>query len=217
MNTDNTRIKVWDPLVRFGHWALAAAFVVAWFSGEESLRTHVWAGYAVAAIVGIRIAWGFVGPRNARFRSFVRAPAATLAYLRDIATGRAKRYVGHNPAGGAMIAALLLCLVVTSVSGFAIYAIEEGAGPMTGLFQADAGSGRHDGDDDDDEREGGRQHGSERAEEFWEELHELFANLTLALVVLHIAGVATASIAHRENLVRAMVTGRKRAPAPDDA
>ena len=145
----------------------------------------------------------------------MRTPAATFAYLRDIVTGRARRYVGHNPAGGAMIAALLVCLVVTSVSGFAIYAIEEGAGPMAGLYQADAAPRQnHDDDDDDDAHAYG---GSERAEEFWEELHEVFANLTLALVVLHIAGVATASITHRENLVCAMVTGRKRAPAPDDA
>ena len=103
-----------------------------------------------------------------------------------------------------MIAALLLCLIVTSVSGFAIYAIEEGAGPMAGLYQANI-SPRHEYDDDDDDAHGG----SERA--------EVFANLTLALVILHVAGVATASIAHRENLVRAMITGRKRAPAPDDA
>ena len=98
------------------------------------------------------------------------------------------------------------------MSGFAIYAIEEGRGPMAGWFQADTASQPIYRDHDDDEHEG-----NERAEEFWEELHEIFANLTLALVIVHIVGVLASSVAHRENLVRAMVTGRKRAPATDDA
>ena len=191
MKTETGTVKVWDPLVRIGHWALVIAFTTAYITGEEWLNLHVWAGYSVAGIVLLRITWGLIGSRNARFSEFVRGPGATLRYLGEVATGKAKRYIGHNPAGAAMVVALLVSLSVTTVSGLMIYGIEENA-----TAQAS-----------DDEYEGGH----ERAEEFWEEVHEVSANATLFLVLLHIAGVLFTSLKHRENLVRAMFTGRKRA------
>lgn len=209
MKGANNTIRVWDPLVRIGHWALAIAFAIAWLSGDESSRTHVWAGYTIAAIVATRVLWGLVGSRNARFTQFVRSPAAALRYVTGLLTGRAKRYTGHNPAGGLMVVALLASLAVTGISGMAVYAIEEGAGPLAGWVAPDGAAATDRYDDDD------REHGENEAlEEAWEEVHEIAANLTLLLVVLHIAGVAASSIAHRENLVGAMITGRKRTEAP---
>src|SRR5205814_8069118 len=83
---------VWDPLVRFGHWALVAAFAVASFSAEEedggADPLHVWGGYVVGGIVVLRVLWGFVGPRHARFSDFVCGPLQALAYLRDLSLGR---------------------------------------------------------------------------------------------------------------------------------
>ncbi|HSM32135.1 MAG TPA: cytochrome b/b6 domain-containing protein [Woeseiaceae bacterium] len=212
MSVNNDTVKVWDPLVRIGHWILVAGFFTAYFTEEELLTQHTWAGYVVAGVVLLRIVWGFIGSEHARFRDFVRAPGETLRYLGEIATNRAKRFIGHNPAGGAMVVALLLSLVVTTWSGLEIYAIEENAGPLAGLYGATGPqlpslvATAHASDDDrGDERE--------RAEEFWEEVHEVAANLTLLLVLLHVAGVVIASRAHHENLVKAMLTGRKRRDA----
>lgn len=170
-------IKVWDPVVRIFHWSLAAVFAIAWLTGDEESRLHELAGYAVIVLVALRIVWGFIGTRYARFRDFVYPPSVILGYTRDLLIGKPGRYLGHNPLGGAMIMALLISLLAAGATGIAAQGAEAGAGPL--------------------------------ASEIWKELHEFSANLTLLLVVLHIAGVIVSSLVHRENLVRAMFTGRK--------
>jgi cytochrome b len=219
-------IRVWDPLVRIGHWLFVAAFFTAYFTDEDLLTAHVWAGYVVAAVVLVRIVWGFIGPEHARFSSFVRPPGAVIAYLSDAAQSRSKRYIGHNPAGGAMIVVILLSLAATAGTGMAVLADSRNAGPLvpwlgnqTAAGQPSAGmapvAAKDDGGDGDDKGEarGGKGaaggHDGEQ-ESAYEDIHVFFANLTLALIVLHIGGVAFSSFSHRENLVRSMITGKKR-------
>ena len=80
-------ILVWDPLVRFGHGALVAAFTVAYVSGEdEADALHVWGGYVIGAIVVLRVVWGFVGPHHARFTDFVRSSIVAVAYFMTYCT-----------------------------------------------------------------------------------------------------------------------------------
>lgn len=182
-------IKVWDPLVRIFHWTLVAAFAIAFITeGEDStLYLHSWAGYTVLGLVLFRLVWGLIGTRHARFTDFVRSPVEALTYGKDALLGRARRYIGHNPAGGLMIVLLLFSLLMTGVMGVALLGIEEQAGPMAGMM---AGVGHDTG-------------------EVIEEVHEFFANATLFLVVIHVLGVLVESLLHRENLVRSMFNGRK--------
>lgn len=188
-------IRVWDPVVRFGHWLLVAGFFTNYIMEEEVLGLHVWIGYSVVAIVLFRVAWGFVGSEHARFGDFVRSPSNVVAYLRDLSRGRAKHYIGHNPAGGIMILLLIGCLIGLAFSGMVLYALEESAGPLAGLVY-EAGEGAS-----------GALWAAD--EHFWEEAHEVLVNVMLGLVILHVLGVVVSSRLHRENLVRAMITGRK--------
>jgi cytochrome b len=177
---DAAWVKVWDPVIRVFHWGLAAAVILALISdGNRSL--HEAAGYVALALIVIRVAWGFLGSRQARFSSFVQPPGAILAYLRDIARFRARRYLGHNPAGGAMILLLMATVATAGISGW----LSE-----TDRFFAVA----------------------------WvEDLHRAAGNLMIALIVLHLIGVLLSSLMHGENLVRAMITGRKPiAPRQED-
>lgn len=176
----NDRVRIWDPVVRIFHWSLVASVATAWFSANVIEGLHYWAGYAAAGLIGMRLLWGVLGTPYARFSQFVRHPLTIIGYLRDIASGREVRYLGHNPAGGAMVVALIVTLFGTALSGW--------------LMTTDA---------------------------FWgvawmQEVHDLVAHLLLVLVLAHLAGVALASLRHKENLVAAMVHGRKRAPGPQD-
>lgn len=182
------RIKIWDPLVRIFHWSLVGTFFIAYVTEEDFLNLHVWAGYSVLSLVFLRILWGLVGTQYARFSDFMYTPKTVKQFLLDTLRLRAPRYLGHNPAAGAMIILLMVALLLTSLSGLTVYGIEEGAGPLATMFDS--------------------------SNEFWgdviEEAHEFFANLTVFLVLLHVAGVIVESLIHGENLVSAMWHGYKR-------
>jgi len=115
--TPPATVKVWDLFVRIFHWSVVL-FAIAYVTGDEVQRVHIIAGYVVAALVVLRIIWGFVGPRHARFADFVRTPREVLAYFCDVLLLRAQRYIGHNPAGGLMVVTLLVMLAATYVSGY---------------------------------------------------------------------------------------------------
>ncbi|MEK8050886.1 cytochrome b/b6 domain-containing protein [Ideonella sp. DXS22W] len=114
---------MWDAPVRVTHWLMVASFAAAWLTAEsERWRLlHVSAGYTLAGLVAFRIVWGLVGTRHARFASFVRGPAAVLAYLRGLLGGHGTHTPGHNPAGALAILALLGGSALLTASGWALY------------------------------------------------------------------------------------------------
>lgn len=173
-------VKVWDPLVRVFHWSLVTSFAVAWVTAEEWDGVHEWAGYIAGALIAFRIVWGIAGPRYARFTQFVRGPQTVIGFLGDMLHGRERRYIGHNPAGAAMIVGLIVMMAITATTGW--------------MQTLDA----------------------YHHVRWVHAVHALCANAMLVMVCIHVGGVLFASLRHRENLVRAMVFGRKRAPEADD-
>jgi cytochrome b len=171
------RILVWDLPTRFFHWLLAATFAGAWLTADSErwIDLHATLGYTFAGLIAFRLLWGFIGTRYARFSSFLRGPRAVLRYLVSLVILRPQPHVGHNPAGGWAVLALLGLGAVTALSGLLAY----------------------------------NDYGGHRLEE----LHEGAAGAMLALVLVHIGAVLVSSLVHRENLVRAMITGFKRGPA----
>ncbi|HET7586729.1 MAG TPA: cytochrome b/b6 domain-containing protein [Gammaproteobacteria bacterium] len=179
---------VWDIFIRTFHWLLVTAFVVAYLTAEEIETVHIWAGYVTGILVAMRIVWGFIGPEHARFSDFVYSPARVAATARDLARFRGKRYLGHNPVGGASALVMLCLLVIITLSGLAIYAAADNAGPLAWWL---GGADR-------------------KVKGILEEVHEISANIMVALIILHIIGVIFESFLHRENLVKSMWTGLKR-------
>jgi cytochrome b len=223
MTYDKKAVKVWDPLVRIGHWTLVIAFFTAYFTEDDFMTLHALAGYVVGAYVLIRVLWGFVGGRQARFSNFVYSPAKVFGYLKNLIARKPQHYIGHNPAGGAMALALLLSLAGTTWTGLKLYAIEDNKGPFaTSARQVQTPiqsinlisvAKAEDNDDEDKVEESelidNKNKVDKQDEEYWEELHELFANLALLLVFLHVVGVIVSSYIDKENLVKAMLTGKK--------
>ena len=118
MHDTGDTIRVWDWLVRVCHWSLVAGVAAAWFTREGVGKWHEYIGYAVLGIVCLRLCWGVAGSKYARFKQFIYPPGYTLVYGRDILHGKHRRYIGHNPLGGWMIAALLLALVGVCFTGW---------------------------------------------------------------------------------------------------
>lgn len=173
-------VRVWDPFVRLFHWCLVLSFAVAWLSANTWEDVHTWAGYAAGGLILLRLAWGFIGTPYARFAHFVRSPKTIVDYLKAVASGSEARHIGHNPAGGAMIVALMLGMTGTAFTGYLL---------TTDTFWGVA---------------------------WMQHLHNWSAHGLIILVGVHLIGVALASYRHRENLVHAMIVGRKRAAEAED-
>ena len=110
-------VRVWDLAVRLFHWSLVA-MVTLTYVFDDPRKLHRTLGYVVIGLIAFRLVWGLAGTRHARFTDFVPGPGRLLGYLRDMARGREDRYLGHNPAGGAMIVCLLVTLAAVGVTGY---------------------------------------------------------------------------------------------------
>jgi cytochrome b len=175
MDDSSHKVLIWDLPVRLIHWLLVICFFGAYITAEidELKIIHFTLGYTLAALIVIRIAWGFIGTTHAKFSNFIRHPKAAISYLRSMIRREHPTDVGHNPAGALAIVALLSLGLLVSLSGWSTL--------------------------------------HEMVGEWAEEVHEVLANFMLVIVVVHIVAVVGGSFLQKENLVKAMITGKKTA------
>jgi cytochrome b len=217
MNT----IKVWDIFVRAFHWSLVVAIITQLVTAEDAKSVHAIVGYFIVALLVLRIIWGFIGSKHARFKDFVYPPADILGYLKGLFQGRPKHYIGHNPAGGAMACLLLFTLVLTTLTGLLTYG-SEGKGPFAlqpaSFVNSAAANDEHQRSDEDRDHHDSAEYdqkdqhgqGNLQSGHFWKELHETLVGFLLFLAGIHICGVIASSYVHKENLILAMFTGKKK-------
>jgi cytochrome b len=165
---------VWDLPLRVTHWALAISITVAYFTANILDSVHTMAGWLALGLIAFRTLWGFTGTRYSRFATSVRSPSAALRYLRRLLRGRPGRYLGLNPAGAAMLIAMLALAAVSALSGWMQVTVR-----FFGVWWVEA-------------------------------IHAWSSHLVAALALAHVVAVAAVSVLQGENLVRSMITGRKR-------
>jgi cytochrome b len=187
---DRLRIPVWDWPVRFVHWAivlLLVALVVTGKLGDDWLAWHMRFGQAMLALVLFRLAWGFVGSRNARFRSFLHGPSAVARYAGSLVRRAHEIHVSHNPLGGWMVVVLLAALLVQASAGLFTNDDILWEGPLAKRV-------------------------TKETTDAISSFHRRFWWVIVALSAVHIAAVLSYLALLKENLTHAMLTGRKLLP-----
>ena len=176
-------VRVWDLGVRLFHWLFAAgifAELALGFFFPSSQALHAWIGYALAGLISYRLIWGFTGSTFARFSAFPPSINAAIAHV----SGKHSAGLGHNPLGALMVYGLLGIGLLMVLTGMATLGGIERLGPVAALFSVQGG-------------------------EIARLVHTAAAFLLVAMILAHIGGVAFESRREKQNLARAMVTGKK--------
>ena len=180
-------IKIWDVPVRIFHWSLVTLFIAAYVTnllGPNYFNYHLWAGYGIIVLVVFRILWGFVGTYHARFFNFVSNPVATTKYALSVLKKKDVHYLGHNPLGAVMVVALLLAILVQAVTGLFTNAEIINLGPLYGYI-------------------------NDELSLKLTSIHRQLFYWIAGAIFLHIAAVLFHVWFKRDNIVKAMFTGKK--------
>lgn len=196
-------VAVWDWPVRLFHWGTALLVGLLWWTAEYGqMRWHMRCGAALLGLLVFRILWGFFGSSTARFGSFLKGPAAVLGHLRSggranggRANGEKGRKgmghgaaIGHNPAGGWSVVAMLAALLAQASLGlFAGDPFDRAAGPLNDLVGVATAA-------------------------WMTTWHEWLFNAILALVAVHLGAIAFYRFVLGDHLIMPMITGRRALP-----
>lgn len=180
------QVAVWDLATRLFHWLTAALVLAAYiFWRCNWMDWHAWSGDAVLVLVLFRVVWGVVGSETARFAGFLATPRVALRHLAGLFRREPDQQVGHNAAGGWMVVLLLVLLLAEALTGIVVNNDVADVGPLTDIMPVAVAN-------------------------LIDDLHALLWRALLAAVLLHVAAIALYAVAKGHDLVRPMMTGRKR-------
>jgi cytochrome b len=219
MTNENRPRRRWDPVVKLTHWSIVLAVLANAVVTEEGSNAHIWVGYALAAILGLRLLWGLIGPAEARFSAFLPSPARALAHISEIREGRRSDHASHNPLGALMVYAIWSCLLVIIATGMAMAGLpgakdrDHETGPAAARYSLsidDRATELKDNEGSESPSGDGREEqGEEQEEGLVVEVHEMAANLLYVLILLHIAGVIFETRRSGRQVILAMLPGRR--------
>lgn len=187
-------MRIWDAPIRLFHWVLVALVITSWVSVEFSyMRVHMLSGQAILALLIFRLVWGFIGSDTARFSQFLRSPIAAIQHLMHFTRREPDTQIGHNEAGGWMVVGVLLLLLAQVLTGLFLNNEESFIeGPLSHLVGSAWGA--------------------------WAlKQHNLLFNGIVLVVILHVLAIIGYAVVKRHDLVRPMITGKKRLPAATPA
>lgn len=197
--------KRWDPIVKLTHWGVVAAVIGNALVTEEGSGWHIWIGYGLAALLALRLLWGLVGPREARFAAFPPSLARARHHLGEIRRGEVTQHASHNPLGALMVYAIWGTLLVVIGTGVAM------SGPPPADPWAERGEhGEQVGSAEAEEAEEREEGGEGEEEGPLVELHEIAVNLLYVLIALHLMGVVFETRRSGPQIARSMLPGGKR-------
>jgi cytochrome b len=186
-------VLVWDLPTRLFHWLLVIFVIISFVTakiGGNMMQYHKLSGFAILVLVLFRLIWGFIGSRQSRFLTFVKAPFAVMRYAMTLLRRNSAHDLGHNPLGGWSIIAMLFILLLQAA---------------TGLFA-----------NDDIATEGPLYEWVSKAtSDQLTRIHRLNQEVIIALVSIHVLAVLFYFFYQRENLIKPMITGGKRWIGPE--
>lgn len=117
-------LRLWDPVVRVFHLSIAGVFVTNYFFTEAGDDWHVWLGYYAAAWLLVRVVWGFIGPRSARWADFWPTPTRLVGQVRSLLAKRPEHRLGHSPIGALVMISMMLAMAILALTGWAMEEVD---------------------------------------------------------------------------------------------
>lgn len=181
-------MRIWDLPIRLFHWVLVCLIGFSWITYKQGwMDWHVISGYTILSLLLFRVVWGFIGSDTARFTFFLKSPLEALRHLSHLHRREPDTEIGHNAAGGWMVLVMLGLLFAQAITGLGSNDDISVEGPLATRLGKDL---------------------SDQVTS----LHRLGSNLILAVIGMHILAIVTYAALKRHNLVRPMITGKKRLP-----